>query len=96
MVIVSDRALMVVRPFTSFRSFVKKGIRPPASQDEFAIACLPALPDDGLMSRGGDVVVRVRHRQIGRVWRSVKPFRDLLFVAATNVPATHQLLSKDS
>jgi hypothetical protein len=54
---VSARTLIVEMPLTSERLWVKNGIRPPAQRDQFALAGVAALADDGLHGGGGDVVV---------------------------------------
>jgi hypothetical protein len=67
-----------------------------------AVSCSPQLQpmrikgDDGLVGCGSDVVIRTRHRQLGRLRVRVEVFRDLLFVTPTNVTATHLIFPSDA
>ena len=69
--------------------FGEKWHQAPLSQHQLAFTQFPALPNDGLEGGGRDVVVFTRQGQLGGMGSGVEVFRDLLLVAATDIPAKH-------
>lgn len=90
-VIVSARALMVVKPSMSLSCFVKNGTRPHPGQHQLPVACFSTLSNDGLVSCRRDVVVSIGHRQLRRIWLRSEMFCEPLCVALSNVSAAHYL-----
>lgn len=79
------------KPLDVLEIFREERNQTPARQDQLTLSRLPALPNDGLVSRRRYVVVRVRQRQIDWVWIRVEVLRELLLITSPNVPTAHQL-----
>ncbi len=62
-------------------SFCKERDQTPSGEDDLSFTGLPALPNDGLMRSRRDVVIRIRHRELGGIRRSMKPLGHLLLVS---------------
>ena len=65
----------------------------PPRQDQFTLARLSALSNDGLVRRRSYVVVRFRHGQVSRKGPRTKMFSDVLFITRSDVSATHQVMT---
>lgn len=52
---------------------------------------LPALPDDGLRGCRSDIVIRLKHRQVGQVPVHMKKLSFLLLGAAPYILSAHNV-----
>jgi hypothetical protein len=79
---------MVEKPLKSARRLGEVRDEPPTHDDEFGLAGLLRVADDGLKGRGREVVTPRRDDK-GVAMTDVEGLSDLLFVGASVVAAAH-------